>query len=83
MSLCNDQHTFNNAIAHAIKDYDKKITKKMSGPLTMYSIVHIIFVIWGVMLAFKTDTSEHRVINITLAIVFGPAYVLAYYLNKN
>ena len=82
MSLCNDQDTFNDAFSKAIKDYDKKQTKKMSGPLFIYLLIHLIFVIWGVMLAFKSSPPDHRVIHITLAIVFAPAYVLSYYINN-
>lgn len=82
MSLCNDQNTFNVAFSDAIKDYDKKQEQTLSGPLAIYMVIHMIFLIWGILLAFKSTPSDHRVIHITLAIVFGPAYVLSYYINK-
>ena len=81
MSLCNDQETFNNAFRTAIKEYNKHESKKLSGVLTVYMIIHLFFIILGVMLAVKSVPKENRVIHITLAIIFGPAYCLAYYLN--
>ena len=82
MSLCNDQHTFNHAFAKAIRAYDKNESKKMSLSLSIYIVIHLICMIWAVMLAVKSSPPDHKVINITLALVFSPAYVLAYYISN-
>ena len=80
MSLCNDQDTFNNAFYKALKNARKKDDKKVAGAVFVYMLIHMTFLVWGVMLAFK-QPREERLIHITLAMVFAPAYVLAYYLN--
>jgi hypothetical protein len=82
MSSLNNQNTFNNAFSNALKNYEKKKEKKMSGPLVFYTLVHLIFLVWGVMLAFRSVPRQNRVMHLTLAIVFGPAYVLGYYINE-
>jgi hypothetical protein len=81
-NVCYDQNTFNTAFYNAIKYSKKKDEKRIIGPLSVYVVLHTIFLIWGIMLAFKSQPRHHnRVVHITLAIVFAPAYVLAYYLN--
>lgn len=80
-NVCKDQHSFNHALYKALKHAKKKDNKKIAGPLAVYLGIHIIFLIWGIMLAFKSQPPQNRVVHITLAIVFAPAYVLAYYLN--
>lgn len=80
-NLCASQHNFDNAVYKALKYVRKKDEKLMAGPLAVYMIIHMIFLVWGVVLAFKSQPPANRTIHITLAMVFGPAYVLAYYLN--
>ena len=80
MSVCNNQDTFNDAFYRALKYSNKKENKKISGPLAIYLVIHLIFLIWAIMLAFKTPP-DNRVVHITLAIIFAPAYCLAYYMN--
>lgn len=80
-NICYDQETFNTAFYKALKHYQKKEDKIISGPLASYIIIHTIFLIWGIMLAFKSQPAHNRVVHITLAMVFAPAYVLSYYLN--
>lgn len=80
MSLCDDQDTYNNAFYKALKYSRKKEENKVMGSLCVYMIIHMVFLIWGIFLAFKQPL-EQRVIHITLAIVFSPVYVLAYYMN--
>jgi hypothetical protein len=81
MSVCDNQDDFNKSFYKAIKYSNKKTNKKIMTPLLIYVIVHTLFLFWGVLLAFKQDPSV-RVVHITLAIIFSPAYVLAYYLNQ-
>jgi hypothetical protein len=80
-NLCEDQDTFNNAFYKALKHSRKKDDKKIAGILAVYLVIHTIFLIWGIVLAFKSQPPQNRVVHITLAIVFAPAYVLAYYMN--
>jgi hypothetical protein len=81
MSVCDDQQKFNDAFYKAVKNARKKDDKRMTGPLSVYITIHTIFLIWGVVLAFKSQPPENRILHITAAILVGPAYVLAYYLN--
>ena len=80
MSLCNNQENFNHAFYKALKHSTKKNDKKMMSAAAMYMIVHLIFLVVGVMLALQRP-EEEQIAHITLAIVFSPAYVFAYYLN--
>jgi hypothetical protein len=80
-NVCTDQKTFNNAFYEALKDSRKKDDKKIDGVILVYIVIHTIFLIWGIILAFKSQPPQNRVVHITLAIVFSPMYVLAYYLN--
>ena len=80
-NLCNNQDNFNDAFYKAIKYSNKKEAKKLSKPLAVYMLIHTIFLVWGIILAFSSQPPENRVVHITLAIVFAPAYVLAYYMN--
>ena len=80
-NICDSQEGFNRAFYNAIKHARKRDEKLMSTPLAVYLFIHTIFLIWGVILAFKSQPPNNRVVHITLAIVFGPAYCLAYYLN--
>jgi hypothetical protein len=80
-NVCTTQSTFSNAYYRAVQDAQRRDTKKMINVMYLYLVIHFIFLIWGIMLAFKSQPKENRVIHITLAVVFGPAYVLSYYLN--
>ena len=78
-----NQQDFNQIFYKALeysRDRDVDKMKKNNG-LLIYIAIHVLFLVWGVMLAFKSQPPHNRVVHITLAIVFGPAYVLAYYLN--
>lgn len=80
MSLCSDQDSFNHAFYKALRHSRKKDDRNVSGVVCVYMIIHVIFLIWGIMLAFKQPV-ENRIVHITLAMVFSPVYVVAYYLN--
>ena len=81
MSLCKDQDTFNESVYKAIKEYDKKMSNKMKDPLTIYLVVHMIFIIWALILSLKHTKSEQRIIHIMSALIFSPAYIIAYYID--
>lgn len=80
-NVCASQDSFNDAFYHALKYSRNKDSRTVAGPLAAYLVVHTLFLIWGIVLAFKSQPPQNRVVHITLAIVFAPAYVLAYYLN--
>jgi hypothetical protein len=81
MSVCENQKNFNHAIYNAVKDYDRRERRQMSGFVTFYIMLHLVFLIWGVMLALTSVPKENRVLHITLAVLFSPAYVMSYYLD--
>ena len=80
MSLCDNQDNFNDDFYKALKDSRKKDNKKMSLGVGIYMLIHLIFLFWGIMLALK-QPKDQQIVHLTLAMVFSPAYVLAYYLN--
>lgn len=82
-NLCNDQDEYNHTFYKALNYSRKQDDKKMANAVGIYLIIHTIFLIWGVILAIKSQPPENRVIHITLAIVFSPVYVLAYYIKGN
>ena len=80
-NICDSQGAFNHAFYRALEYTRKKDDKKIAGVLAVYLFIHTIFLIWGIVLAFKSQPPQNRVVHVTLAIVFAPAYCLAYYLN--
>ena len=80
MSLCDNQDKFNDAFYTAVKESRKKDNKTMMKGAGVYGLLHLIFLFWGIMLALKQPVDQ-QIVHITLAMVFSPAYVLAYYLN--
>jgi hypothetical protein len=81
MNVCKDQETFNDAFKNAVKAQRKSDDKKIRTPLRMYIITHSIFVLWAIVLAMNTSKTD-QVLHLTMAIVFGPAYVMAYYISQ-
>jgi uncharacterized membrane-anchored protein len=80
-NVCLTQSRFSNAFYKALVDSRKNDSKMMSYTVSVYFFIHLMFLVFGIMLAFRSQPKANRVVHITLAIVFGPAYVLAYYLN--
>ena len=81
LNLCDNQKNFNHAFYKAIEYSRNRDEKKISPFLFAYLVIHFIFLVWGIVLAFKSQPPENRLVHITLSIVFAPAYVIAYYLN--
>lgn len=79
--VCDNQDDFNMAFRKAVKYTNKKNMKEAQPWLIVYAVLWLIFLFWGVMLAMKIPSGPERVEHIVFAIVFGPAYVLAYYLS--
>lgn len=45
------------------------------------TLIYLIFIVWGVILAMRVPDKQQRIIHITLALFTGPAYVFGYYLS--
>ena len=80
MSLCDNQDDFNDAFYKALKDSRKKDNKKMASGVGVYMLIHLMFLFWAIILALK-QPKDQQIVHLTLAMVFSPVYVLAYYLN--
>ena len=84
MSVCKDQQTFNNSFKDAVDSYQQNEYDDMSTTgkvlVVISSILIIIFVIWAFILSRRTKGD--KVVNMVLAIVFAPAYVLSYYISN-
>lgn len=80
MSLCDNQDDFNDAFYKALKQSRKKDNKKMASGVGVYMLMHLMFLFWAIILALK-QPKDQQIVHLTLAMVFSPVYVLAYYLN--
>ena len=84
MSVCKDQKTFNNSFKDAVDSYQQNEYDDMSTTgkviVVISSVLIIIFVIWAFILSRRTKGD--KVVNMVLAIVFAPAYVLSYYITN-
>jgi hypothetical protein len=83
-SVCRDQKTFSNAFKDAVDSYQKDEYDDMSTTgkvlIIISSFLMLIFVIWAFILSRRTKGD--KVVNMVLAIVFAPAYVLSYYISN-
>jgi hypothetical protein len=80
-NICDNQQDFNIGMYKAVKQYRHDKTKKMSSAFYSYGTVWMIFFIWAIILSFKQQGSS-RTVHFLFAILFSPAYVIAYYLSK-
>ena len=48
--------------------------------VTLMGLLQLLFIIWGVVLALKMPEAN-RPVNVTLAILTGPLYIIAYYIS--
>lgn len=86
MSLCSDQNTFNTAVTNALNNYQQTQVQnqtqnwKQAG-LIVFAI-WIILTIWAVMLALQVTDPSDRILNIFLAIVSPPFYLISYFINN-
>tara|TARA_B100000900_G_scaffold346124_1_gene310799 strand:- start:163 stop:474 length:312 start_codon:yes stop_codon:yes gene_type:complete len=83
-NVCEDQSTFNTAYAKAVNNYGDYMNKKMTPGqrilYTMLAFLQLMFIIWAVILAMKMP-GPNRPVNVTLAILTGPIYIIAYYIS--
>lgn len=80
-NVCQNQDDFNEAFRKAIKHNNKKNMKDAQPWVWVLMSLYIIFFIWAIILASKVQDPQQRVVHMTLALVFAPAYVLGYYLG--
>lgn len=81
-NVCSNQNDFNMAFRKAIRYNEKQDVKKMGSWAVLYVIIWVVFFVWAIMLALKVDEPSQRVAHITFAMVFGPIYVIAYYVSN-
>lgn len=79
-NVCASQDTFNKAFKEAVKNYGQ-IPEKDKNLYTVVAIIYLVLTIWALILAMHVSDSEHRVIHIIFAVLFGPLYVLSHYLS--
>lgn len=78
-NVCADQATFNTAFREALK-YNQDENMKPIRDNKYIGIVWLVFFIWAMSLALRAP-AEQRVLHVLLAFVFGPVYILAYYIG--
>lgn len=86
-NVCDNQKIFNAAFSRAMNSYKtgeiKQLTTGKLGTIyTITTILYLVFIIWGVILAMRVQDKEKRILHITFALIAGPAYVFAYYLSR-
>jgi len=81
MSVCANQDVFNVAVRKALKENEKEAMKKIGSWVYVYVVLWLVFFVWGVILAMQISDHTERVEHILFALVFGPIYVIAYYLG--
>jgi hypothetical protein len=85
MSVCTDQQTFNTAFSAAMKNYiNQQENKKLTTGATIFCVIYIIFLVWAIMLALsiKTTDQTERILNIILACIAPPLYIVGFYVTK-
>jgi hypothetical protein len=45
------------------------------------ALIYLVFSLWALFLALRVSDQTHRVLHVLLALVFGPVYVMSYYLS--
>jgi bacteriorhodopsin len=80
-NVCDNQGDFNQALRAGIKYNNKQNMKKAQPWIWVYLGLYVVFFFWAIILALQVSKGPQRTMHVTLAIVFAPAYVLAYYLG--
>jgi len=79
--VCDNQTDFNQALRAGIQYNNKQNINKSMPWLYVYLILYLIFFVWAIVLALRVPRGSQRTMHLTLALVFPPAYVLAYYVG--
>ena len=78
-NVCSSGKSFNVAVKKAVDEMDKNAVEKTKPWLYVYAVIWMIFFVWALLLAMSLPKGPTRVVHLTLAMVFSPLYVLAYY----
>lgn len=85
-NVCNNQKMFNEAFDKAIENRRNKYSwdsmnsyQKVSSIL--FLILYFVLTAWAVMLALRVE-GKTRVINVVAAFLFGPLYLISYFISK-
>ena len=78
--VCANQDDFNQAFRNALRYTENQEIKRLGVFLYLSLIFWIMCSVWGIILALRLPRGPERTMHLTFAIVFGPAYLLAYYL---
>lgn len=86
-NVCMDQQTFNMAFSEAVDNYNEgnELTeeekKNYKNARLIAGAIMITFFVWAVCLASKMEGNSNKVLNMFLAIVASPVYVIAHYFS--
>ena len=81
-NVCNNQKTFNRAVKKAINHLDDVDEDQNQTSKLFLALITLTFYVWALLLALKVDDKQHRILHVLFALVFGPLYVLAYYVGR-
>lgn len=79
--VCNNQADFNQALQAGLKYNYQEAVKKSEPWIWVYLVLYLIFFVWAIMLSLQVPSGSNRTLHVVLAAVFGPIYVLSYYLG--
>jgi len=79
---CENQDAFNKSLKQALK-YKKKEDRPSYTLRVIYMIVHVVLAVWAIVLAMQIPSlsQAEKTEHLTLAIIFPPIYIIAYYLG--
>ena len=79
-TFINNQREFTHAVEKANEDILRKQYRKYRKIVAPMTIVYLILVVWALTLAMQAPP-QTRVLNITLAFVVPPLYIISHYLS--
>jgi len=80
--VCDNQDDFNQALSSGLDYITNKNIDDSKPWLYVYIVLWCIFFIWAIVLAMKVSGGTERVEHLVFAMLFSPAYVIAYYISS-
>jgi len=84
-NVCESQSKFNDAVAYALWTNENKLASSTSA--IAFGVIWILLLFWSIRLAIRNNANvadnAQKNIQMCLAIVFPPIYIVAHYLNSN